>query len=381
MKALLKILSIQISLIILSIIIPPAIQTSAKWINYHLFFSDKESIAGEKDPTLLSHRMISFDKENNIITSETAALAYGNTLEYLHSVREKCDANLKTTNFLECANNILGDNFYYHQSPMVSLAWANHYSDCDLNVYLLMDALKQAGKNSSIVYAPGHAFLAFTDGSNNSFQFWETTHRHNHGEVSDMKNPELYKSTPNTFYYTPMTQDFAEHLYPALVLDYIDDKIRGFLLEKLRRELPDNPLLTDYWYAYAVEKLTIDDIKNLSELLKSDPTSIDKKLTLSRYWLTHDNPEKARMYLNQIDNNDCDTGCLYMKNRAGIKNKIILYTDIMFTKSGISLTPSERQSSIGLSILFYLAFNFILFVRYIRKHETKSKKTPTKKTE
>ncbi|MBS2525934.1 hypothetical protein KFY69_28255, partial [Salmonella enterica subsp. enterica serovar Typhimurium] len=139
------------------------------------FFSDKESIAGEKDPTLLSHRMISFDKENNIITSETAALAYGNTLKYLHSVRAKCNPNVKTTNFLECANNILGDNFYYHQSPMVSLAWANHYSDCDLNVYLLMDALKQAGKNSSIVYAPGHAFLAFTDGSNNSVQFWETT--------------------------------------------------------------------------------------------------------------------------------------------------------------------------------------------------------------
>ncbi|HFK5323495.1 TPA: hypothetical protein ACG0ZI_004916, partial [Escherichia coli] len=124
-----------------------------------------------------------------------------------------------------------------------------------------------------------------------------------------------------------------------------------------------------------------DDIKNLSELLESDPTSVDKKLTLSRYWLTHDNPEKARVYLNQIDNNDCDTGCLYMKNQAGIKNKITLYTDIMFTKSGISLTPSERQSSIGLSILFYLTFNFILFVRYIRKHETKSKKTPTKRTE
>lgn len=194
-----------------------------------------------------------------------------------------------------------------------------------------------------------------------------------------MKNQELYKSTPNTFYYTPMTQDFAEHLYPALVLDYIDDKTRGFLLEKFRRELPDNPLLTDYWYAYAVEKLTTDDIKNLSELLKSDPTSIDKKLTLSRYWLTHDNPEKARMYLNQIDNNDCDTGCLYMKNQAGIKNKMILYIDIMLTKSGISLTPSERQSSIGLSILFYLAFNFIPFVRYIRKHETKVKEYPQEK--
>lgn len=50
MKTLLKILAIQISFIILSIIIPPAIQTSAKWINYHLFFFNKGSITGEKDP-------------------------------------------------------------------------------------------------------------------------------------------------------------------------------------------------------------------------------------------------------------------------------------------------------------------------------------------
>lgn len=119
----------------------------------------------EPDRQFMSHRMILSDERDGLISHEKARQAFSITAGYFSDVLKNCmkDNDQPTKAFLSCANQRLGEHFYYYPSRETGIAWAGHYSDCDSNVYLLLDALRLAGKTASIVYAPGHAFLSWTD--------------------------------------------------------------------------------------------------------------------------------------------------------------------------------------------------------------------------
>ncbi|MFX4311474.1 hypothetical protein F8O53_05885, partial [Enterobacter sp. 63] len=171
------------------------------------------SIKGESDLRLLSHRLISYDELQGFVTEEMASLARGNTLHFLKTVDMQCDKRT-VGNFITCANNILGKQFYYKSSDVVAEAWGNRYSDCDLNSYLLMDAMYLSGFKAEIVYAPGHAFISFKDASGN-LHFQETTANNNTGENADLTSPFYIKTLPG-FYYQPHDSAYAEKMYPVL---------------------------------------------------------------------------------------------------------------------------------------------------------------------
>ncbi|EKQ3308546.1 hypothetical protein P4289_004006, partial [Escherichia coli] len=104
----------------------------------------------------LTHRLIKMDYDNGTDFS-VIQKAWNNTEYFIISAREKCQSATTTLNFLYCANSLLGDMFPYNESNMVSPAYASQFSDCDLNVYLLIDAAKESGRHIEIVFAPFHA--------------------------------------------------------------------------------------------------------------------------------------------------------------------------------------------------------------------------------
>lgn len=348
------------------IITPPSYMELMNWSSTFIYKYDAISQgdeSGTKDASLISHRMIDFDLETGVISPANAALAYGNTQHFLRDVKNKClpPDPLTTLQYLSCANTVLGAHFYYKPSAPVSIAWMNHYSDCDLNVYLLFDALNLAGIVADIVYAPGHAFIHITDKKTKSSYFWETTARHNTGNLASLSDKYLYEKNKNEFYYSPKPSLFAEHLYPMLTLDTHNRKNRSESLAKLMSEFPDNPMVLDYWYEDK-ESLSITDINNIKKLLTTDITSTDKRIILARHYQKNGDPDTAKTYLSQIDDRKCNSECLSLKGNINAHYKITSGFDSTLKTIGFTLSPEERDLSMDMSIIFYTLITFWLLL-------------------
>ena len=81
--------------------------------------------------TLMTHRMVRFDLDNGLTDAIFARKAWGNIDWFLRSVKHDCHDNASTFIFLQCANQILGENFQYQPFDAVSPAYSTHHSDCD----------------------------------------------------------------------------------------------------------------------------------------------------------------------------------------------------------------------------------------------------------
>jgi hypothetical protein len=277
----------------------------------------RENVSGNYDPELLSHRLIDFDRQTGIATEERAALAFGHTQAWLGDVRQHCDMSVSNQDYLACANKLLGRHFYYSPVQAVSDGWAGHYSDCDLNVYLLMDAMHAAGREAEIVYAPHHAFISYRDETTHEPLYWETTSKHNMGELADLRL-RFYLKTPSHFYYIPEPAAYAESLYPALVIDKITHSDRrNALLNNLRKRYPDNPIVQDAWYEQK-SAITREDAKMLVSLLKTDITSVSKRLLLAGYFINHKEENKVQQLLTEISDKDCNDTCLKLKSQRSV---------------------------------------------------------------
>lgn len=277
----------------------------------------RADISGSYDPELLTHRLINFDRRAGIASEKNANLAYGNTLNWLSDVGKYCDKALSNKDYLACANHLLGSHFYYSPVQAVSDGWAEHYSDCDLNAYLLIDAMHAAGREAEIVYAPHHAFISYRDEKTHEPLYWETTSQYNTGQAADLRL-DLYRKTPSRFYYTPESAAYAENIYPALVIDRIpSEERRKALLISLRQQFPDNPVVQDAWFEQKTV-ITRDDALSLNSQLKTDITSVSKRILLIRYFSNHLEEGKARQLLSEISDEDCDDTCLKLKSQRSV---------------------------------------------------------------
>lgn len=281
----------------------------------------KKSVVGTFNPSLLSHRLIQWDETHGVARHDIAARAYGNTSRFLDEVKSRCHSTDRNEAFFRCANTILGKNFYYRASNPVTPAWAAGYSDCDLNVYLLIDAAASAGKNADIVYAPGHAFLSFLSEKTGLPNYWETTTDHNNGVMADLAD-DFYRKTPQHFYYSPFPAQVAERLYPALIIDETGKGSASEILGPLLKEYPDNPLLTDQLYSYKSE-INAEDAEKIEDLLKTDTSSVSKKIIVARYFADRGDRDNALNFLNRIDDSNCGAECLSLKQHFSLYYRAI----------------------------------------------------------
>ncbi|EOK1275704.1 TPA: hypothetical protein ACHID9_004437 [Escherichia coli] len=119
---------------------------------------------------------------------------------------------------------------------MVSPAYASQFSDCDLNVYLLIDAAKESGRQIEIIFAPFHAFISYID-DNNVRAYWETTANNNKGTVADLNDNHWYQKTFNKFYYAPRSENYIESLYPVLIANSVDSAHKKEIYNNLKPEI------------------------------------------------------------------------------------------------------------------------------------------------
>lgn len=298
--------------------------------------------AVEPDLTLMTHRMITSDIQDGLISPQNAEKAFSNTAGYFDEVKNKCikEGTQKTKNILSCANNILGNHFYYYPARETASAWAGHYSDCDSNVYLLLDALKLFNKSASIVYAPGHAFISWADEQTGLPAWWETTSDANHGRPADLTQ-EFYKKTLAPFYYHQQSAAFAEHFYTSVVtLNSLNTALKENRLKDMIKQYPDNPFVEDLEYENK-RSLTPADVAWLQVRLKTDMSSVTKKQLLANYYQKKGNTELAKNYISRIDIDSCDADCRPLMIMASSVNRFWFMASDILSKHAIHNSHGE----------------------------------------
>ena len=274
------------------------------------------NLVNKVDSSGLAFDLIDTDLSNGIINNLTAEKAKANVLSYISDVQNDCHTDLSDLNnakFVECAGRKISQHFYYRPGSDVAANYANHNSDCDASTYLMMTAANRVGIESSIVYAPGHAFFSWKDRFGNH-HYWETTTNNNRGQFADFSQ-SLYRKSMSPAYYNPEDSTFAKKLYISLIYTQSNNK---FSVEKSLESLRHNQFVSDillYEKSQTVG-LTDEDAAYLQDGLAEDFTSTDRKMALASYYLSLNNKNKAYAYLSTISHDECYQSCLHFLSKT-----------------------------------------------------------------
>lgn len=277
--------------------------------DFHSRYSVTTPVNSAYDGQYLTHRLVKMDLDYGITTQETMRNALSNVIQYLKNVNATCpwqNTDEGTAAYVACANERLHDNFYYTPSVEVSNNYAIHRSDCDTNTYLMIDAMRMKGIEGYIVYAPGHAFLAWKDSFSN-FNYRETTSYNNKGKPADL-SIDWYTKTIDRSYYTPVNVQMAEQIYNALIYDKSKGRVN---IDTLYSKNKENAFIAD-WYFYARDKqhqTTKSDAQLMLSLLHTDFTSTDKKIAVLHYLMRNKQKDKALVMLDNIPADKCGREC------------------------------------------------------------------------
>ncbi|MBE5212569.1 hypothetical protein IG611_09675 [Pectobacterium sp. A535-S3-A17] len=331
-------------------------------------FKNLPNVLSEYDPINLTHRLVKLDEINGIVSANEASIAYGAVNEFLRKVKETCKLGDATEIFLHCANGVLGNNFYYKVANTVARAYANHYSDCDLNVYLLFDAARLFNKKIEIVYAPRHAFVSFISEKYESRFYWETTENGNKGALADLTKP-LYNKTINHFYYSPMGEDLVEKVYPILSLTDIDEEKVDTLFNSIDKTMADNPLFLDFYFSNKEDKKELNkkDIYALYGEIQNDISAVDKRLILSRYLIANEKRDEAEEILNQIDDGACKLSCMKVRKEISYIDKIQFHIMKRFESKNAKLSAYDIKIFLYINLFFYFIIMLVFLVAIVIK--------------
>jgi len=331
-------------------------------------YQKKESNDYSYNDKLLTHKLISIDRKYGVSNQSSFNKAISNVNAFLSSASKECvltDKEDSIKHYVSCVNNVLGNNFYYTQSVDVSNNYAIHRSDCDTNTYLMMDALRNKGIKSFMVYAPGHAFLAYRN-NRGELSYQETTYNNNHGQLVNF-NDNFYRKTFDRSYYTPFNDDIAINVYQALISDEAKNKVD---LKALFERNKDNAFLSDWYFTYkdSTNSVNENDINFISDKLKLDITSNDKRIAIVRYLMKKGEMKKAKDLYESIDKRQCDKLCFITGSQLGYKanklmEKIFLKYDAYMKEN--ALGGIQRSFYNGVTFLIIGVIIFIIYVYFI----------------
>lgn len=315
------------------------------------------------DNSLLTHRIIMTDQHYGLTSDAEVQAALSNSQFVLSEIKKQCSSTRNSGQFLQCANNILGEHFYYQETALASTGYSRKISDCDLNVYLLLDAARLLNRQINIAYAPRHAFIAYTD-ENGLPQFWETIEPDNHGQPAQLWT-SAYAKTLHPFFYTPQPENKVEDIYRLFISDKLSDNERTRLLSVLDETLHDNPLYLSAYYGNK-KNINREDVNHLLYLLQKDTYSFDKKIIAARFFNKNENHQQAEQLLNSIPEHQCTEKCLEEKAKYSIKHKIF-YHIANNSNYKSEYIIKETANSIRNALTYSSLFFFILIILLCRK--------------
>lgn len=256
----------------------------------------------------LAFKMIDLDLSRGITSRDTAIKAKQNVAFFFKTATNECSGK-QGKELALCANNVLGEYFYYSPSDEVSNNYAKQQSDCDLNSYLLYDFLNAKGVKTHILYSPGHAFISVMDKAGGVVNI-ETTKNNNKGGEA-MMNDDLYAKTNDSYYYTPILGDEAFTVYQALMYHLSTDK-------NYIESLPNvkiNPIMSDFYYRHLQlsKKISPSDMDDVKRLLENDGASTEKRLIIADWYLSQGKKDEAKSYIRMINNPLCYEECVMLK--------------------------------------------------------------------
>lgn len=325
--------------------------------DFHNRYTGTTSVSSAYDGQYLTNRLIKMDLDYGITTQETMRNALSNVSHYLKSVNATCpwqNTDKGTAAYVACANERLHDNFYYTPSVEVSNNYAIHRSDCDTNTYLMIDAMRMKGMEGYIVYAPGHAFLAWKDSFGN-YNYQETTSYNNKGKPADL-SIDWYTKTIDKSYYSPVNAQMAEQIYNALIYDKSKGRVN---IDTLYSKNKENTFISD-WYFYSRDKqhkITKSDAQLMLSLLHTDFTSTDKKMAVLHYLMRNKQKDKALVMLDTIPADKCGRECFTAGAELGqlrfivFKKPFFIYDDYL---SNYALSGKVKSFRDGI-LLFVMA--------------------------
>lgn len=347
--------------------------------SFHTQFSKFTSSSSDFNSQYLTHRLVKMDLSYGITSPDNFRLALQNINRYLQNVNKTCPLQNTDTGkieFITCANKVLHDNFYYTPSEEVSNNYAIHRSDCDTNTYLMMDALRLKGIQGYIVYAPGHAFLAWKDSIGN-FRYHETTDQNNLGKPADLRS-DFYTKTFEKSYYTPFDERVAETVYNALIYDKSKGRVN---IDELYKSNQSNAFISD-WYFYSKNKnndISESDVKTILSLLQTDFTSTDKRLAVISYLINNNQKEQALVMLKNIPADKCSKDCFEYNVKLGriffvITKKVFFMYDNHLNRHSLSANLHNFIAAILIASIAAL-ISIICLIYLIRTFPSRIKRS------
>lgn len=256
----------------------------------------------------LTYRLLQLELDNGIINATTYDKAIQNINNYFLSVSSNCNHYLSISEYVICANKTLKYFFYYKPNNTIGIAYSNFSSDCDSNVYLLIDVLRQRGVKGYAIFSPGHAFLAW-ENEYNTITYYETTTNNNEGSEVDFSN-ELYLKNLDKTYYSITSPDDIEMLYKAIV--FYESGNHEKLESMFKNTMSSNAIVMDiYYYDKLIrnDEIGLNDFRAIRESLILDYNSNIKKIAQIRYHLSNNEIEKASSLFFLLDFSRCNELC------------------------------------------------------------------------
>lgn len=204
--------------------------------------------------------------------------------------------------YLRQLNDDLRSYFYYdNDSAITSLN--NHFADCDLYSYLLIDVAKKHGIELKMIFSPSHAFLVWENPRGIDL-LWESTS----SKPVNLGNDSFYKLSNNSSDYRPLEES---EIFDQIILDYVGDRHDDFSEQDLKRlaleraELTDSPFSKFRWLVFAKEvgldkEITIADKYEplIKQVYQDHPSFLFPAQYLAKYYYDKGDHALAATYIN-----------------------------------------------------------------------------------
>ena len=350
----------------------------------------------KKHNNSLTYKLIQLEKEWNIADLEQEAKYHFDWFISKADEIEKPSVVTKQTVqlYFEKISALMNAYFIYEASTTLTEGLAKQKIDCDLRSYLFYDITQKAGLNTSVIYSPGHAFIAWESSDKKENLFWETT-TPDKGKPIDLSNSSYEKSYDN-FYYKRITKDDVIYLYSIIAASMADEKNR-VSTERVRNKVfamaekhPNRHFFlcmkASYLNENSADKLFTQNL--YKKILKLTPSTSSIHYRLTNDYYNHGNIEKAKEHFRNIkdEDKDFDIRITYAHLHQLWIKRFTLILDAYLYKIFWNLSPSKkiepelnahRTLLVALLIIWYVFFIYelIRFINHkntIRSHGTAS---------